>query len=245
MGSRTVAQLMALGKWGLLSLLFAPGYPVRALDGAHFTESIRTEAITRLASTSRRRLLARDAHFTSTLRGDTVVVSADSVTLSELADGHSRTLDTDGFVGGRYHLVLDSLGRANILERPFVPDDIVEVSDLGRAMDDFFPPLPPGIAVGATDTDPDGREWRRLADSSTLRRYRYHLVTQRNAHEPTPDSVDVTVTGKSDETSSLAWSTLRGPMNWTRRIESDVTTRLRGQTVMGSVVQRIEVSRAK
>ncbi|MES2305451.1 MAG: hypothetical protein V4558_08085 [Gemmatimonadota bacterium] len=239
-----LAQFVALGKWGLLALLFAPRYPVRALDGASFTESIRTEAITRISNSSRRRLVAREAHFSSTLHGDTLVVSADSVTLSELADGHSRTLDTDGFVGGLYRLLVDSIGRSTLIERPFVPDDIVEVSDLSRAMDDFLPPLPPELAIDGS-IDAGGRTWHRTADSSGMRRFRWSLRLSQDRTEAVGDSVPATIAGESRESGAMAWSPTRGPLAWTRRIESDITTRLRGQTIMASVVQRIDVRRTR
>lgn len=245
MGWRTVAPKGRLGKWGLVALALATDYPVRALDGAHFTESIRTEAITRIATASRRRLVSRDSRFSVVVRGDTLGVSIDSAALNELADGSSRTLDTDAFVGGRFQLLLNGAGDARVLERPFIPDDIIEVSEVGRAMDDFFPPLPPSLAPGATRTDSAGRQWRRLTDSASLRRYRWTSTISRNGAETVADSVPVRVSESTRESSALAWHVSRGPLSWTRRIESELTTRLRGQTIMASVVQRIDVKRTR
>lgn len=245
MGWRTVAPKGRLGKWGLIALALAADYPVRALDGAQFAESIRTEATTRIGTASRRRLVSRDTRFGVALRGDTLVVSIDSAALSELDDGSSRTLDTDAFVGGRFQLLLNGAGNARVLERPFIPDDVIEVSEVGRAMDDFFPPLPPPLGLGATGTDSAGRQWRRLADSSSLRRYRWNSTTSRNGAATVADSVPARVSETTRETSALVWHQARGPLAWTRRIESELTTRLRGQTIMASVVQRIEVRRAR
>ncbi|MEP6590304.1 MAG: hypothetical protein ABJC19_03890 [Gemmatimonadota bacterium] len=224
-------------------LVLGPGYPVRALDGAHFTEAIRTEVTTRVATSESHRQISRDARFAVTLQGDTLTVSADSLILTELSDGRSRTLDTDGFVGGRYLFQLDSLGRAALLERPFVPDDLIEVSDVGRAMDDFFPSLPPAMIVGAEATDASARHWRRLTDSSGVQRFRWTVEQEHNGTEAVADSVTAAVSGSSHEVSALAWSPTRGPLHWSRRIESDITTRLRGQTIRATVIQRIAVKR--
>lgn len=234
-----------MGAWGLAGALLVPGYPVRALDGAVFSEQIRTEALTRVETAERRRVLRRDASFGITLRGDTVIVSADSVALTELADGTSRTLDTDGFTGGRFRLSLDDSGHATLWQRPFVPDHIVEVSDLGRAMDDFFPLLPPDILPSSTDSARDGREWRRLSDSSGVRRFRWTEQRAREATESVADSVPAHIVESTREEGALAWSVTRGPLAWTRHIASDVTTRLRGRTIRATVVQQIEVRRTR
>lgn len=242
---RTVADNWHFSKWGLLGLVLVADYPVRALDGASFTESIRTEATTRVATATHRRFVTREARFGVVLRGDTLVVSTDGATLSETADGRDRVLDTDGFVGGRFHLLLSPTGRATLLERPFVPDDIIEVSDVGRAMDDFFPPLPPAIAVNATRIDSAGREWRRAPDSSGVQRFRWSHQRESEGIARVGDSVPAEIAETTHEASALAWSPVRGPLHWTRRIESDVTTRLRGQTIRASVIQRIDVQRTR
>ncbi|MES2123562.1 MAG: hypothetical protein V4503_02620 [Gemmatimonadota bacterium] len=243
MSASTVAQLATFSKWGLLGALAMPGYPVRALDGVQFTERIRSEVNTRVATATSHRLVARDARFTVHVRGDSVMVSADSLVLSELVDGEQRALDTDGFVGGRYHLRIDSVGRAHLLERPFVPDDLIEVSDLSRAMDDFFPPLPPVLAPGGEGTDSTGRRWHRLTDSAGVQRFRWTAEREHDGTRHVADSVQTQVSESVHETSTLSWSPLRGPMRWSRRIESELTSRLRGQTIRASVVQRIDVNR--
>ena len=229
----------------LLGVLLASGYPVTALDHAQFTESIRTDALTRAGTVELRRLVARDARFSLTLHGDTLVVSADSVALTEVADGKSRRLDTDGFVGGRYRLRLDSAGQATVWQRPFIPDEIADVSDVSRAMDDFFPPLPPSIAPGGETTDALGRRWRRLADSAGTQRFRWTALTSRDTSQVANDTVAVLMQEETREASTLAWSPMRGPLGWTRQIDSDVTTRLRGRTVRATISQRIEVRRSR
>jgi hypothetical protein len=242
---RLVAPCWTLGAWGLAGALLISGYPVRALNGAVFSEEIRTEALTRVETAERRRVLRRDTRFGITVRGDTVIVSADSVALSELADGTSRTLDTDGFTGGRYRLTLDASGRATLWLRPFVPDDIAEVSDLGRAMDDFFPLLPPDILPSGTDSTRDDREWRRLADSGGVQRFRWTEHREREATQSVADSVSAQIVESTRDEGTLAWSVTRGPLAWTRHIASDVTTRLRGRTIRATVVQQIEVRRVR
>jgi hypothetical protein len=231
--------------WSLVGVLLAPGYPVAALDGAHFVETIRTEALTKVGTAELRRLVARDSRFSVTLHGDTLLVSADSVSLTEVADGHSRTIDTDGFVGGRYRLGLDAAGVATIWQRPFIPDDIADVSDLSRAMDDFFPPLPPAMAPGDAASDAAGRRWQRLADSSGSQRFRWSAQVSRDTAQVANDTVAVLIEESTHEESALAWSSSRGPLAWTRQIESNVSTRLRGRTIRATINQKIDVRRSR
>lgn len=239
------ARPLLRNAWGLLGILLAPGYPIAVLDGARFDETIRTEALTRAGSAELRRLVARESHFGVTLHGDTVVVSADSVTLTEVADGRSRTIDTDGFVGGRFRLRLDSTGAATLWQRPFIPDGMADVSDLSRAMDDFFPPLPPTMALGADTSDAAGRHWHRLADSSGSQRFRWSALVSRDTAQVANDTVPVLLEESTREESALAWSSARGPLTWSRQIESNVTTRLRGTTVRATINQRIDVRRSR
>ena len=70
MGSSSFALSWKLSKWGLVGAALAPGYPVRALDGARFTEEVRTEAITRLESSEHRRSLAREVNITPMRPGE-------------------------------------------------------------------------------------------------------------------------------------------------------------------------------
>lgn len=246
MGTGSVAPIGGLGKWAALWLLVAgPGYPVRGLDGARFDERIRSDVTTRTGDASHQRVILRTARFGILLAGDTLVVSADSLALSETSNGATRALDTDGFVGGRYRMRLDSLGRAHLLERPFVPDELVEVSNLATAMDDFFPPAPPAMLSGTSVNDALGRQWRRLSDSSGVERYRWTFVDRDATPKPTLDSAASAVTTRLvlREEAWLAWDGRRGPFAWERHIVTQAVTSVRGRLVQASVEQRIAVRR--
>lgn len=246
MGRGSVAPIGGLGKWAALWLLVAgPGYPMRGLDGARFEERVRSDVTTRTGEAASQRVILCAARFGATLAGDTLVVAADSLALSETSNGATRTLDTDGFVGGRYRLRLDSLGNATLLERPFVPDDLVEVSNLASAMDDFFPPLPPTMLSGTSVVDDRGREWRRSTDSSGVERYHWTFVDRDATPRPILDSATSAVTTRLSmrEEAWLAWDARRGPLAWERRIATQAVTSVRGRHVQASVEQRIAVRR--
>ena len=51
-----------------------------------------------------------------------------------------------------------------------MPDDLTEVSDVAGAMDDFFPRMPPPLAVNASATDTARTRWTCLADSAGSQR---------------------------------------------------------------------------
>ena len=61
------------------------------------------------------------------------------------------TPDTDGLIGGRYRGSLSRSGVYSSKVRPFVPDEIAEIADMGGALDDFFPPLPGEPSGSASD----------------------------------------------------------------------------------------------
>src|SRR5919197_286923 len=47
--------------------------------------------------------------------------------------------DTDGLLGGRYRGVLSPAGRYAPVARPFIPDEVAEVAELGGALADLLP----------------------------------------------------------------------------------------------------------
>ncbi len=148
-------------------------YPGAAVDNARYHEQLVSDVVSRSGNAAVHRVVRREAAYAVFRQGDTVVVSADSLQVMAVTGADTTRLDTSGFIGGRWRLLLISDGRARVLERPFVPGALGEVNDLGAAMDDFFPRRPPELAVGATVSDLSGTEWRRVADSGAVRRYRW------------------------------------------------------------------------
>jgi len=90
----------------------------------------------------------------------------DSLAVSRTSPEAVLAPDTDGLLGGRYRGNLSPTGHYVVDARPFVPDEVAEVSDLGAAMDDLLPPLPrSALTVGEQWRDGSGQELTRLPDS--------------------------------------------------------------------------------
>lgn len=215
---------------------------VPSLDGAVFVERVRTDVSSRAGLGERHRVIDRYARYQVALRGDTLVVTADSVDLAETADGVRRVVDVDAVVGGRWKLVSGERTALRVVDRPVTTTDIADVSDVAAAMDDFLPAPPPELAVLAQTTDSNGRAWRRLADSAGTRRYRW---SRHGRGDPSTGLSDlgagVSSTIETSEDVSLAWSA--GPRSWNRHIQSTVTTLVGTRTVRASIDQRIVVVR--
>ncbi len=118
----------------------------------------------------RRETLTRDGLWRvrgrSAPAGISVEAWYDSLALSRTSPEGVLAPDTDGLLGGRYRGTLSSAGRYTADARPFVPDEVAEVSDLGAALDDLLPPLPPSaLTVGEQWRDGRGLELTRLPDS--------------------------------------------------------------------------------
>lgn len=220
-----------------------PRYDIRQLDGAAFDERVHSDVTTYSGSAERQRTVVRTTRFGMAVRGDTLVVTADSLALQESADGADRAIDVDAVTGGRWKLMLDPGGAARVTTRPFVPAEVADVSDLGVAMDDFFPVAPPGGAAPGAAREVAGRTWRRLADSAGLARYRWSRRRQGDSSYVAADSVAIRTSSDSREDGDLAWDALRGPVAWSRRVETTVTSHFAGRTSRALVTQRIEVRR--
>lgn len=218
----------------------APSAP--SLDGAAFVERVHTDVSSRAGLGERHRVVDRYARYHLASRGDTLVVTADSVDLAETADGVRRVVDVDAVIGGRWKLVPGAGGALRVVDRPVITTDIADVSDVAAAMDDFLPAPPPDLVALAQTTDSNGRAWRRLADSAGTRRYRW---SQHGRGDPSTGLSDlgagVSATVETSEDVSLAWSA--GPRSWIRHIRSTVTTLVGTRTVRASIDQRIVVVR--
>jgi hypothetical protein len=106
----------------------------------------------------------------------------DSLALSREGLQGKLAPDTDGLLGGRYRGVLTPAGRYTPSARPFVPDEVAEVADLSRAMEDLLPRLPgSALEVGGRWQDSTGIELRRMADSVAGRRTIWRLEVRGRA----------------------------------------------------------------
>ena len=221
----------------------APRYNPASLAATSFLEQVTSTVVSRSGGAERTRTIARTARFGVSVSGDTIVVSGDSLALSESVGGVDRTLDASGFLGGRWLLFISPLGVPRIHHRPFVPDEITEVSDVAAAMDDFFLRTPPPLAVNASATDSANTRWDRLADSAGSQRYRWSVTRQHEGVQIVADTVPLQVREVTRESGTLTWSPAGAPLAWSRTIHSKVTSAIRGRTVQAVVDQRITVRR--
>lgn len=117
----------------------------------------------------------------------------DSLALERRTPDGPLVPDTDGMLGGRFRGVLTADGRWRGDARPFVPDDVAQVADVGAAMNSLLPVLPPfDLRPGGTWTDSTGLAVERLADSLAggTRLLRFHYFADRTGapelHLPDP-----------------------------------------------------------
>ena len=131
--------------------------------------------------------------------------------------------DTDGLLGGRFRGVLSPEGRYEPRVRPFVPDAVAEVADLGRVLDDLLPPLPPrALAVGDAWSDGAGLELRRLPDSVAHGRSLWRLAlrarAESNAVTIRGDTTGLKAAQVTTETGEVDWDARKGLVRRTRHI---------------------------
>jgi hypothetical protein len=162
----------------------------------------------------RRETLTRDGLWR--LRGSPVPAGIsieawyDSLAVSRTSPEGVLTPDTDGLLGGRYRGTLSSAGRYTADTRPFVPDEVAEVSDLGAALDDLLPPLPPSaLAVGEHWRDGSGLELTRLPDSVAAGR-----PVRRLALRSSGESRRATVRGDTTAIPARQVTVEQGEVDW-------------------------------
>jgi hypothetical protein len=223
----------------------APRYSLQQLDSAQFAETVHSKIVSQAGTAERHRTVQRMAQYSFTLRGDTLVATSDTVQLSEDAEGVVTDVDVDAVIGARWALQLDPHGAATVFDAPVVPRSIADVSDISTAMDDFFPALPLPLAVGARAADSSGRVWNRLADSAGVQRYHYAAKRDDMHRISSSDSVRVESAEVATETADVAWDARRGPVAWSRHIQTTVTSHFSGRTVRADVDQQIAVRRIR
>jgi hypothetical protein len=219
-------------------------YPLN-LAGATFLEQVHSDVVTQSGSAERHRIIVRVARYTTATRADTLVVTADSLRLDETADNAHLLIDVDAVIGGRWKLIAGAPGLAAVVDAPFVPGAVADVSNLSSAMDDFFPIPPPALAPGAQSADSSQRVWRRLADSAREQRYRWSERRHSDSTSIGADSIPVQAVVDTHEDGNVAWSLARGPLAWTRHIQTTVMSHFAGRTVRATVDQRIAVVRTR
>jgi hypothetical protein len=234
---------------------WAVGYTASQLNCSRFLETVGSEILTEAAGRSRRQTSDRRGvwQFRAAPSTDGVTLEGwlDSLALSRRSPETTISPDTDGLIGGRYRGTLSRTGIYTSRVRPFVPDEVAEIAEMSGALDDFFPPIPPGaLMAGQEWTDSLGLTIRRLPDSalSGVLLLRFALESRREARAaPTPaDTLPLKLRQTTEERGELVWHPVLGLLRRDRSIVVETTVppgRSVRQAVRSRVVQRITVRR--
>jgi hypothetical protein len=207
-------------------------YRAEQLNCGRFLESAESKILTQSSGRGREQTVGRTAvwQFRAAPAGGGVALEGwlDSLSLWRRSAETTIRPDTDGLIGGRYRGVLSPVGAYTSKVRPFVPDEVAEVSTMGTALDDFFPPLPPGrLKPGQSWSDSLGLTIRRLPDSalSGVLLYRFALDSQgkTTSAEAHGDTVPLEVRQNSQEHGSFVWHPTLGLVRRERRIVVETT----------------------
>ncbi|HKT61830.1 MAG TPA: hypothetical protein VJQ46_17360 [Gemmatimonadales bacterium] len=202
-------------------------YTTAQLDCATFLEHSRSRLDAETGGRRRHETLTRDGvlRFRARPSGDSVALEAwyDSLALSRRSPETTLIPDTDGLIGGRFRGTLSTDGRYTETARPYIPDDVSEVADVGRTLVDLLPPLPAGpLAVGEQWAGGGGLEIRRIADSSAggrpIRRLLLRLRAQSDTAAIRGDTTQLPATEVTTEEGQVDWDADRGLVRRTRHI---------------------------
>lgn len=234
-GKRWLGVLAVLGPMlaiaGALGGQAAPAYHPLLLDRARYRQEVRTTIELESRGARSREQTLRDGVMTirAAARDSLITVEAWFDTLFAWREGAGERLEpgTDGLIGGRYLGLLTRQGGMSVVDRPFVPDELAQVADLGDALTELLPILPPSpLAVGGGWRDPLGVVLLRLADGRRDgRRVERYRLTRRFAREEQhllPDSTTVLARRQESEVGTYEWSPESGLVRWERAITTEV-----------------------
>ncbi|HEY7681250.1 MAG TPA: hypothetical protein VH879_01290 [Gemmatimonadales bacterium] len=208
-----------------------PSYHPLQVDCARYRQEIRS--VIRLQSSRQRsRETSGRTGFMvlrATQRDSLLSLEAWFDSLSVWREGAGERLEpeTDGVIGGRFKGLLTGRGAFTAVDRPFVPDEVAEVSDVGDALGELLPPLAPvALIPGAAWKDDFGTVITRIADGrlagQPVERYRLVRHSTRTESRLLPDSTAVSATRRESEAGTYDWSNELGPLRWEREITADV-----------------------
>ena len=207
-------------------------YTAAQLDCAGFVEHSRSRLDAETGGRRRRETLTRTGllRFRARPSGDGVALEAwyDSLALSRESPEVTLRPDTDGLIGGRFRGTLSPDGRYSETTRPYIPDDVAEVADVGRTLEDLLPPLPPRpLAVGEQWSDGAGLTLQRLADSNAKGRPVRRLLLRSSSRTDTAavrgDTIQLPATEVTTESGEVDWDAERGLLRRTRHIVIETT----------------------
>jgi hypothetical protein len=231
------------------------GYTANQLNCARFLEIGQSRILTEAGGRTRNQTSARRGRwqFRAAASSADVTVEGwlDSLVLSRSSPETTITPDTDGLLGGRYRGTLSRTGVYTSKVRPFVPDEVAELAEMGGALDDFFPALPSRmLKPGEEWADSAGLTIRRLPDSalSGVPLFRFALESRSESRvAPTPaDTLPLKLRQETEERGEFVWHPLLGLIRRDRRIVVETTvppSRTVRQAVRSKVEQRITLVR--
>jgi hypothetical protein len=226
----------------------APRYQLLQLDCARFRQEIHSAILLEGGGSRSRETTWREGELTlrATPSDDGIALVAWFDTLTVWREGSGQRLipETDGVVGGRFRGLLTAAGVFTSSDRPFVPDEVAQVADVGDALERLLPRLPPApLERGQSSRDDDGLVITRLADGSVLGRvtHRFRLTTRFEGDDLRllPDSTPVTAHRSETETGVYDWLPELGVVRWERQVSIDVAVPA-GGVVKSAFRTRIE-----
>ena len=177
----------------------------------------------------------------------------DSLGLSREGPQGKLAPDTDGLLGGRYRGLLTPAGGYTPSARPFIPDEVAEVADLSRAMEDLLPRLPDSaLEVGMRWRDSAGLELWRMPDSLAGRRTVWRLEvrgrTESEGAQLRSDTLALPGHEVSVETGRIDWDPAVGLLRRVRHLVVETSVPASGPLrapLRSRLEQRITLTRLR
>lgn len=210
---------------------FAFRYAAAGLECATYSERSNATLEAQTGGRQRRETLTRAGRLRLRARaaGGRIALEAwyDSLALSRTSPEATLAPDTDGLLGGRYRGTLSPVGQYRSVARPFVPDEVAEVADLGAALDELLPLLPPvALAVGQRWAA-GGLSLTRLPDSAVgarvLRRLALRHRTESDRATLRGDTTRLAARQVTVEEGRIDWDAVLGLVRHTRRLVVETT----------------------
>jgi len=220
-----------------------PRYTEQQLACAAFREEVRSDIRNESGTIFRDERAGRDGVLlVQAARGDSSLALTawyDSLLVYREGPEGRTAPDAEGLLGGQWRGTLTSGGRYRGDEFPFIPDDVAEIADLRGLMGDFFPVVEeyPGREVS----------FRRIREeTSGLERYAWTIKFRADTSGAVDDTLVVPMGRQFQESGTMTWDRLRGPIRWERTITVTGRIEAKGPIRRGmrsTVIQRVRVER--
>lgn len=220
-----------------------PRYTEEMLACAAFREAVRSDIRNESGTIFRDERAGRDGVLLvqAARRDSSLALTAWYDSLLVYREGpEGRTApDAEGLLGGRWRGTLSPSGRYHGNESPFIPDDVAEIADLRGLMGDFFPVLEeyPGREVSV----------RRIREGAGgLERYAWTIKFRADTSGVVDDTLVVPMGRQFQESGTMTWDRVRGPIRWERTITVTGRIEAKGPIRRGmrsTVIQRVRVER--